>query len=237
MSLLPVLPDEAADGEVARMYAADRERVGYLPNYTRAFWTHPQVYAAWRQLVGAIASSMDMRLFEVATLGAARALRSTYCSLAHGQILASRYLQDGEILGLLTVVDTGDEHQPGVDPRDAAVVAFPPRSPVTLSTWRSRTSHPFEPWDCRTRKSSASSWPCRHAASSARSWTRLAQGPTRRSPGSGPVLSPRSPSGARCSRRLASALERAGCPSTTPTRGSRRRGQSTSANAHQPGGP
>lgn len=124
MSLLPVLSDEAADGEVARMYAADGERVGYLPNYTRAFWTHPQVYAAWRQLVGAITSSMDMRLFEVATLGAARALRSTYCSLAHGQILASRYLQDGEILGLLTVVDTGAERQAGVDPRDAAVVAF-----------------------------------------------------------------------------------------------------------------
>lgn len=124
MSLLPVLPDEAADGEVARMYAADRERVGYLPNYTRAFWTRPQVYAAWRQLIGVITSSMDIRLFEVATLGAARALRSTYCSLAHGQILASRYLQDGEILGLLTVVDTGAERPAGVDPRDAAVVAF-----------------------------------------------------------------------------------------------------------------
>ena len=123
MPLLPVVPDQAADGDVARMYAADRERVGYLPNYTRAFSTSPQVYSAWRQLVSAIISSMDMRLFELATLGAARALRSTYCSLAHGQILLDRFLPAEALLGLLTVAD-GGQSEPGVDQRDAAVVGF-----------------------------------------------------------------------------------------------------------------
>ena len=47
------------------------------PNYERAFATRPAVYAAWRGLVAAITASMDERDYEVATLGAARALRST----------------------------------------------------------------------------------------------------------------------------------------------------------------
>ncbi|MGV1007669.1 MAG: carboxymuconolactone decarboxylase family protein [Dermatophilaceae bacterium] len=138
MTLLAVVPDDTADPEVARMYAADRERVGYLPNYTRAFSTNPQLYAAWRALVGAVTSALDARLYELATLGAARTLRSSYCSLAHGQVLLTRFVDHAELLALLAVVDaanaaaTGVGPQTasvgaGVDPRDAAVVTFAAR--------------------------------------------------------------------------------------------------------------
>ncbi len=54
-------------------------------NYERAFAPHPAVFEAWGQLNAAIKSSMDARRYELATLAAALALRSSYCSLAHGK--------------------------------------------------------------------------------------------------------------------------------------------------------
>ena len=54
------------------------------PNHERAFAERPEVYAAWRELNGAIKAGMDLRRYELATLAAARRLRSSYCCLAHG---------------------------------------------------------------------------------------------------------------------------------------------------------
>jgi len=48
----------------------------------RLFAHRPAVYAAWRQLVGVITENMDARRYEVATVAAARTLRSSYCTLA-----------------------------------------------------------------------------------------------------------------------------------------------------------
>jgi alkylhydroperoxidase family enzyme len=45
----------------------------------------------WQQLNGAIKAGMDLRRYELATLAAARRLRSSYCCLAHGKILAERF--------------------------------------------------------------------------------------------------------------------------------------------------
>jgi len=44
---------------------------------------------AWHQLNGAIKESMDLRCYELATLAAARRLRSSYCMLV-GRPIASR---------------------------------------------------------------------------------------------------------------------------------------------------
>ena len=60
-------------------------------NYERAFAERPEVYAAWGRLVGAIKSGMDPRRYELATLAAALRLRSSYCSLAHGRVLAEEF--------------------------------------------------------------------------------------------------------------------------------------------------
>jgi uncharacterized peroxidase-related enzyme len=60
-------------------------------NYERAFEERPEVYAAWQQLNGAIKAGMDLRRYELATLAAARRLRSSYCSLAHGTVLRERF--------------------------------------------------------------------------------------------------------------------------------------------------
>jgi uncharacterized peroxidase-related enzyme len=88
MAFIDTIPPDAAEGDVAAMYEADRAAWGFLPNFTRAYSHRPGVYAAWRGLNGSIKANMDERRYEIATLAAARRLRSSYCSLAHGRVLA-----------------------------------------------------------------------------------------------------------------------------------------------------
>jgi alkylhydroperoxidase family enzyme len=68
-------------------------------NYERAFAARPDVYAAWRQLAGAVSEHMDGRRYELATLAAAQRLRSSYCSLAHAKVLVERF--DEPVLDIL----------------------------------------------------------------------------------------------------------------------------------------
>jgi uncharacterized peroxidase-related enzyme len=62
-----------------------------VTNFERAFAQRPEVFAAWQQLNGAIKAGMDLRRYELATLAAARRLRSSYCCLAHGTVLIERF--------------------------------------------------------------------------------------------------------------------------------------------------
>jgi len=52
------------------------------------------VYAAWRGLVGAIRETMELRRYELATFAAAQRLRSTYCSIMHGNVLRDEVGED-----------------------------------------------------------------------------------------------------------------------------------------------
>jgi uncharacterized peroxidase-related enzyme len=101
MSYLETVGEASAEGDVAVIYARDIERMGYLPNYSRLFSLHPQAYEAWRGLIGAIARPMDERRYELATVGAAGRLRSTYCSLAHGKILADKFYEPAEVRAIV----------------------------------------------------------------------------------------------------------------------------------------
>ena len=84
-------------------------------NYERAFEPRPAVYAAWQQLNGAIKAEMDLRRYELATLAAARRLRSSYCCLAHGTVLAERF---GEPVAQIAA----DHRAAGLDQVDVAVM-------------------------------------------------------------------------------------------------------------------
>jgi uncharacterized peroxidase-related enzyme len=119
MSFTTPIAESDATGATAEMYATEHERVGYLPRYAQAFGDRPGVYRAWRQLIGEVSSSMPTRRFELVTLAAARELRSTYCSVAHGAILANRFLRVDEVTQLAKggVPDALDEGE-------RAVVAF-----------------------------------------------------------------------------------------------------------------
>jgi uncharacterized peroxidase-related enzyme len=93
MTFIEMVPEDQATGATAELYASDEEAFGYLPNFTRAFSLRPAVYAAWRGLNGAIKSGMDLRRYELATVAAARRLRSSYCTLAHGSVLIDKFLE------------------------------------------------------------------------------------------------------------------------------------------------
>jgi uncharacterized peroxidase-related enzyme len=116
--LQTVLADEAA-GEVKAMYDKDLAAQGYVANYTRAFSPRPEVLRGWLALKDAITSGMDPRLYELATVAAATAIRSSYCSLVHGQILAARYYPAEKVASI-----AGDESAEALNAADAAVVRF-----------------------------------------------------------------------------------------------------------------
>src|SRR5262245_24800420 len=97
MAYIETVPPEDATGGAAEIYATDREVFGHLPNLTQAFSLRPEVYKAWRQLNGSIKASMDLRRYELATLAAARRLRSSYCSLAHGKVLLDKFVGPDEL--------------------------------------------------------------------------------------------------------------------------------------------
>ncbi len=66
MTFIDTVPEEEATGAVEAMYETDREAFGHLPNLTKGFALRPDVYAAWRQLNGAIKAEMDLRRYELA---------------------------------------------------------------------------------------------------------------------------------------------------------------------------
>ena len=84
-------------------------------NYERAFAERPEVLAAWAQLNGAIKAGMDLRRYELATLAAARRLRSSYCCLAHGTVLHERFAEPVLEIAL-------DHRAAGLDEIDIAVM-------------------------------------------------------------------------------------------------------------------
>ncbi|WP_328330054.1 carboxymuconolactone decarboxylase family protein [Kribbella sp. NBC_00382] len=92
----------------------NRAAAGHIPNFVAMFASRPDVYEAWKQLNGAVKANMDLRRYELATLAAATALKSSYCTLAHGQVLADTFHED-----VAALVDS-----PAPDPVDRAVMAF-----------------------------------------------------------------------------------------------------------------
>jgi uncharacterized peroxidase-related enzyme len=90
---------------------------GFLPNFTRGFSLRPDVYAAWRELNGAIKANMDLRRYELATLAAARRLRSSYCSLAHGSVLLDKFMEPDAVRAAMA-----DHRSAGLDAVDVAVM-------------------------------------------------------------------------------------------------------------------
>ncbi|HEY8316937.1 MAG TPA: hypothetical protein VIG35_08745 [Gaiellaceae bacterium] len=84
-------------------------------NYERAFAERPEVLAAWVGLNGAIKAGMDLRRYELATLAAARRLRSSYCCLAHGKVLLEGFGEPVREIAL-------DHRTAGLDEIDIAVM-------------------------------------------------------------------------------------------------------------------
>ena len=94
-------------------------RWGYLPNYAAVFGSRPDVARAWSALNLAVRDGMDRRRFELATIAAARALGSTYCTAAHSMFLRDVCGDEATMVAL-----AGDPDGGSLDDTDRAVVAF-----------------------------------------------------------------------------------------------------------------
>jgi len=92
MAFIEQVTDGEATGRAREILEADRAATGYVQNHVRAFASRPDVLDAWGELRKAIAGPMDTRRYEVATVAAASEIRSSYCSLAHGKILAEQFM-------------------------------------------------------------------------------------------------------------------------------------------------
>jgi uncharacterized peroxidase-related enzyme len=119
MALIDTVPLDQATGTVAELYAADRDASGHVPNFAQAFSLRPDVYRAWRELNGAVKAGMDLRRYELATVAAARRLKSSYCALAHGSVLAEKFLTPETVCAVMS-----DHRSAGLDPLDMAVIAL-----------------------------------------------------------------------------------------------------------------
>lgn len=117
MAFIETIAESEATGAIAEMYDEVRASAGYVTNYIKVFSHRPDVFSAWAALNGSIKRGMDLRRYELATVAAARQLRSSYCSLVHGKALADRFL------GVETVSElAADPTAAGLDPVDVAVM-------------------------------------------------------------------------------------------------------------------
>src|SRR3954452_3231196 len=117
MSFIETVPPAEAADSVADLYETDRAVFGHIPNFTKVFSLRPDVYAAWRQLNGAIKGNMDLRRYELATVAAASRLKSSYCALAHGSVLADKFMDPDAVRAIVT-----DHRTAGLDDVDVAVM-------------------------------------------------------------------------------------------------------------------
>ncbi len=119
MAFIRTTPPSDAEGPVREMYQQVHGRFGYVPNWAQAFSLRPGVLDGWTALLKSIQSNLPVRGYELATLAAARALRSSYCALAHGSVLASKVFD----APLVTAIVKGEPESP-LEPRERAMMAF-----------------------------------------------------------------------------------------------------------------
>ncbi|MGN6868943.1 MAG: carboxymuconolactone decarboxylase family protein [Solirubrobacteraceae bacterium] len=118
MTFIETVAADDATGATAELYAAEEEVFGFLPNLVRAFSLRPEVYLAWKQLNGAVKGGMDLRRYELATIAAARELRSSYCTLAHGSVLMDKgFLEPDAVRAVVS-----DHRDAGLDETEVAVM-------------------------------------------------------------------------------------------------------------------
>ena len=119
MAFIRTTPPSDAEGPVRDMYEHVQGRLGYVPNWATAFSLRPGVLEGWTALLKSIQSNLPVRSYELATLAAARAVRSSYCSLAHGSVLASKVFDPRTV----TAIATGGPESP-LEPGERAMMAF-----------------------------------------------------------------------------------------------------------------
>lgn len=100
MAFIETTAPEATTGTARAMLARQQKHYGFVPNYAKVFSDRADVLDLWAALQAGIRRYVDPRRFELVTFAAAHALRSSYCALAHGRVLAERFLSPDEMRAL-----------------------------------------------------------------------------------------------------------------------------------------
>ena len=119
MTFIKTISEEKAENLVQKQYQAAQKSMGYVPNYTKIFSLHPEVYDAWTNLIGAIRSKMRMRRYELVTFASAMTLECTYCMLAHGAILRKNFFNAEQLMAIVK-----DFRNAGLSPEEVAIMSF-----------------------------------------------------------------------------------------------------------------
>jgi uncharacterized peroxidase-related enzyme len=119
MAFITSIPVAQASGEVRGMYEKTQAAHGYVPNYAKVFSHRPQVLGAWSGLLASIRANLDTRRYELITLAAARAMRHSYCMLAHGSVLRRECYSAEQLTAIAKNPATA-----GLAPADVAMMAF-----------------------------------------------------------------------------------------------------------------
>ena len=118
MTFIDTTAPAQATGAVRDMYQRQQNKFGYVPNYAKLFCHRPELMKLWADLQAGIRRSIEPRRFELVTLAAAHALRSSYCSLAHGKVL-TEYFSAEEVRAIAT------ESEPAaLSPAEQAMVRY-----------------------------------------------------------------------------------------------------------------
>ena len=116
---IDTVAEESATGALAEFYQQQKGQWGFLPNFAEAFSTRPDVAKAWTLLNKTVRDGMDRRRFEIATIGAARALQSTYCTVAHSKFLRDQCEDEATMIAI-----ADDPSGAGLGELDRAVYVF-----------------------------------------------------------------------------------------------------------------
>jgi uncharacterized peroxidase-related enzyme len=119
MTFIDIVSDETAEGDVAAMYAGAKETFGYVPNMVKVFSHRPEVMDGWNRLVASIRNNIDARRYELVTIAAAKALKSSYCMLAHGSVLLRDHCNTEQLQAIVTEPDESD-----LDDVEKAIMRF-----------------------------------------------------------------------------------------------------------------
>lgn len=119
MAFIRTIAPAQAQGPVREMYEQAQDALGYVPNWAQAFSLRPGVRDGWMALLKSIRANLSERTYELATLAAARALRSSYCALAHGRVLAEKVFDAPTVTAILQ-----DARESPLEPRERAMMTF-----------------------------------------------------------------------------------------------------------------
>jgi uncharacterized peroxidase-related enzyme len=119
MAFIQTVSPDQASGDVRTMYERYQGTQGYVPNWAKIFSHRPAVMAGWGTLLASVRGNLDPRRYELITLAAARALRSSYCMLAHGAVLERDFYSADQLTAIARNLPTAE-----LAPAEVAMMAF-----------------------------------------------------------------------------------------------------------------